>query len=156
MGSSDNGGGEVEFEVDVELGGKIPLKSSSVDDYRLLQEELELAWARLTDDERTHLDDEAKRRRRANPFWPHVTSDHVDRLAEKLDKNTRAVDRLDRALTDPERGLNFKVRQLIQGVAVLTTSVSVLTTSNDILRDAVVMLNGNVERLCLALEGRPA
>lgn len=131
MGSSGNGG-----------GGESSRLPTSVEEYRLLQDELDHAWVRLTDTERAQLDEEAKRRRRANPLWPNVSSDQFDRLIEKLDRNTKAIGRLESALMEPEWGLNMKVRALC--------------SSTDTLRDAIASLEGTVERLCLALEGRPA
>ena len=119
-----------------------PFRLESVQAYQELTEELEAAWARLTDEERAELEDERKRRRKENPLWPWMTSDHADRLSERLDKNTKAVNRLESALTEPEWGLNMKVRALC--------------SSTDMLRDAITTLTPLVERLCLALEGTPA
>src|SRR3954471_5681122 len=98
---------------------KPPFRLSSVQEYQALSEELDLAWARLTEGERSELDTERARRRKENPLWPWVTSDHVDRLAERLDKNTKATNRLESALTEPEWGLTMKVRALCSATDTL-------------------------------------
>lgn len=117
---------------------KPPFRLSSVKEYQILAEELELAWAHLTDGERAELDAERARRRRDNPLWPWVTSDHVDRLADKLHRNTEAADRLEWAMTDPEWGLVMKTRAL--------------ASATDSVRDALIDLNATIERLIVALE----
>lgn len=86
-----------------------PLRAANVEEYRAKLEDLDHAWATLTDVERLELEADTKRRRADNPNWPFLNSDHADRLIDRIGKNSKAVHALEDAISGPD-GMALRMR----------------------------------------------
>lgn len=153
-GGSGGGGGEP--------AARKPLVTTSVDEYRELLEELDHAWAVMTDTERQELEQETKRRRALNPNWPYITSDHADRLAARIYDNTRAVHLLEDAISGPD-GMALRMRASAAAIDMsrdeIARNTEALTLNTATSERAIATSERVIEavnRLCAALEPRPA
>lgn len=152
MGSRDNEGGEARAQ----------LLNVTPDEYRQMLDDLDTAWRSLTNDQRTDLEDEYKRRRSANPNWPYMTADHADSLIGAIQRSTFAANKLRDTVAganglamhvrDNSRAVNELGKVVAENTAELrevrTTMTQVVTTMTQVV-DAL-------SRLAMALEPRPA
>lgn len=132
-----------------------PLVVTNVDEYRQLLEELDHAWALMTDAERQELEIETKRRRALNPNWPFITSDHADRLSARIFDNTRAVHLLDESISGPD-GMALRMRA---STAAIDMSREELARNTEALNNNTATSERVIEAinsLRIALEPRPA
>lgn len=134
---------------------RMPFAVTNVDEYRQLLEELDHAWALMTDAERQELEVETKRRRALNPNWPFITSDHADRLSARIYDNTRAVHLLDDTISGPDgmalrmRASTMAIDMSREEIAKNTEALSKNTETSERVIEAINLLR-------VALEPRPA
>lgn len=153
--SNDNSGGKSQ-------PNRKPFAVTNVDEYRQLLEELDHAWALMTDAERQELEVETKRRRALNPNWPFITSDHADRLSARIYDNTRGIHLLEDAISGPD-GMALRMRA---STAAIDLSREEITRNTEALNNNTATSEKNIatsERvieainlLRVALEPRPA
>jgi len=97
MNGNDNGsggGGDRDGKTDISHASSRASNVEAVEEYRSKLEDLDHAWAMMTDVQRAELEIETKRRRAMSPSWPPITPDHSDHEIEKLRAHAREKDEL--------------------------------------------------------------
>lgn len=122
-----------------------PLVNANVAAYQAMVDDLDNAWANLTEDEQAECKSERARRRAENPLWPYVTSDHMHRLVDRLDKNTKASEKVTAAMTSPE-GLNWKM-------GILTHALDALRETIEKHTENVHVFAQSIDELTAAMRG---
>lgn len=128
-------------------GGDHPtLTVRNVEEYRSMLEDLDDAWARLTDTERAELAAETKRRREANPNWPFLNSDHADRLIARIKESTIASHVLEESITGPD-GMALRLRAATSAIDMMREAMEARTAVDHEVIASQDLLRVSVDRL---------
>lgn len=140
-----------------DTGQHVPLRVDTIGEYRAMLDDIDQAWAKLTDVERLELEAETKRRRADNPNWPFIGSDHADRMIQRIRENTTAVHTLEEAITGPD-GMVLRMRASTSAIDLMreelerhTTAMNAHTEATNANTLAQDLLRMAIERLAAAL-----